>query len=546
MAATKKPSKAPPASAKPKTGKKPAAAPPVNKAASKTAKPAQKPAAKAAAKPAAAKKPAPKPAPKQTARPTAKKPTAAASKTAPRKPLPESVIPIPGTAPDVPAQIIAFLEKFDALKAGKTWAVKAAALIEKIPAALFGEFEDALDLETPLSTGKIPLHLIDPKTAKTAAAKTGKGTIPAPRPSPKTFGTAILGNKIGREELVELVERLRWCLCCCHCWPCRPWPFCRICRWRLVKVSSTADSGWVYHLNFKNASAAIADRVAEITCPSGGSSGGPWAPQVWNASTPAAEAPVGYAEAGHDHDGVYSATGHNHDAAYAPKQKGGADIRYAEIDAPVGQTVKLRDKATSPSPADVTVSLSGHNHDTAYAAKQKSGTDIKYIELRSVDAAAKTATLRDVVTSPAPSDVTVSLSDHHHDTAYAAASHDNTSHTKKYFSRTNLIMKANPDTTLDAGHYWVKIQLSLPVGFTPGTSNWAECASGVCMDPTMAVAPLDLQAVSPTIITELEGGVNVPKLKFRLTDSGGTDYRKNNGIWAGKLVVVTVAAPAAD
>lgn len=126
-------------------------------------------------------------------------------------------------------------------------------MIEKIPAALFDEFEDALDLGTPLSTGRISLHLIDPKTAKTAAAKTGKGTTPAPRPSP----------------------------------------------------------------------------------------------------------------------------------------------------------------------ADVTVSLSGHNHDAAYAA----------------------------------------------------AIHDNTSHAKKYFSRTNLIMKANPDTTLDAGHYWVKIQLSLPVGFTPGTSN---------------------------------------------------------------------------
>jgi len=448
------------------------------------------------------------------------------------------VIPIPGTAPDVPAQIVAFLEKFDALKAGKTWAVKAAALIEKIPAALFGEFEDALDLETPLSTGKIPLHLIDPKTAKTAAAKTGKGTIPAPRPSPKTFGTAILGNKIGREELVELVERLRWCLCCCHCWPCRPWPFCRICRWRLVKVSSTADSGWVYHLNFKNASAAIADRVAEISCPSGGSSGGPWAPQVWNASTPAAEAPVGYAEAGHDHDGVYSATGHNHDAAYAPKQKSGADIKYAEIDAPVGQTVKLRDKATSPSPADVTVSLSGHNHDTAYAAAGHNH-DTAY-------AAAGHNHNTVYAAAGHNHDSSYAAAGHNHDSAYAAASHDNTSHTKKYFSRTNLIMKANPDTTLDAGHYWVKIQLSLPVGFAPGTSNWAECVSGVCMDPTMAAAPLDLQAVSPTIITELEGGVNVPKLKFRLTDSGGTDYRKNNGIWAGKLVVVTVAAPVTD
>ena len=387
MAATKKPSKAPPASAKPKTGKKPAAA----------------------------KKPAPKPAPKQTARPAAKKPAAAASKTVPRKPLPEAVIPIPGTAPNVPAQIVAFLEKFDALKAGKTWAVKAAALIEKIPAALFGEFEDALDLETPLSTGKIPLHLIDPKTAKTAAAKTGKGTIPAPRPSPKTFGTAILGNKIGREELVELVERLRWCLCCCHCWPCRPWPFCRICRWRLVKVSSTVDSGWVYHLNFKNASAAIADRVAEITCPSGGSSGGPWAPQVWNASTPAAEVPVGYAEAGHDHDGDYAATGHNHDAAYAPKQKGGADIKYAEIDAPVGQTVKLRDKATSPSPADVTVSLSGHNHDTAYAAAGHNH-DTAY-------AAAGHNHNTVYAAAGHNHDSSYAAAGHNHDSAYAAASH---------------------------------------------------------------------------------------------------------------------------
>lgn len=68
----------------------------------------------------ATKKPAPKPAPKQTARPAAKKPKAAASKTAPRKTLPESVIPIPGTVPKVPVQIVAFLEKFDALKAGKT------------------------------------------------------------------------------------------------------------------------------------------------------------------------------------------------------------------------------------------------------------------------------------------------------------------------------------------------------------------------------------------------------------------------------------------
>ena len=248
-----------------------------------------------------------------------------AAKAAVKKPLPSVVpagAPVPGT--NIPKQILNFLEKFDSLKPGKLWAEKAAALVEKLPAGLFADFQDALDLDSPLSSGKIPLHLIDPKSAKGAGTKTLKGGVTA-RTTLKTFTGAILKNKIGRDELEELIERLRQCLCCCQCWPCRPWPFCRICRWRLVKVTSTADAGWVYHLNFLNASAAIANREARITCPAGGSAGGPWAPQVWNASTPAAEAPVGYSPAGHNHDADYSADDHNHDALYAPKKKGGTD-----------------------------------------------------------------------------------------------------------------------------------------------------------------------------------------------------------------------------
>lgn len=531
MAAIKKPAKGLPASAKPKAGKKPAASLPEKKAASKTAKPAEK--KTAAAKPAAAKTPAPKP----------------AAQAAPRKPLPGPAAPIPGTVSDVPAQIITFLEKFDALKPGKTWAAKAAALVAKIPPALFGDFEDALDLGAALSTGRIPLHAIDPKTAKPAAAKPAKGGSLQIRPSQKTFETAVFGNKIGREELEELIERLRCCLCCCHCWPCRPWPFCRFCRRCSVWVSTPTVGGLASHLHFTDAAVSIASRKADITC---GGGGGPWAPEDHDHDGD-------YAPIGHDHDADYATDDHDHDAVYAPKKAGSPAvlIKYAEIDTPVGQTVKLRDKATPSS--DVTVSLSGHNHDAAYAPKTAGSpaVPIKYVELRSVDAAAKTATLRDVVTSPTPSDVVVSqsghnhdgvyaLSGHNHDTAYAAASHGNTNHSKKYFSRTNLIMKVNPDTTLEASHYWVKVQLNLPVGFAPGTSDWTECISGVCMDPTMAAAPLDLKAMTPTVVTEMEGGTNVPKLKFRLTDSGGTDYRKNNGIWAGKLVVVTVAAPVAD
>ncbi len=202
-----------------------------------------------------------------------------------------------------------------------------------------------------------------------------------------------------------------------------------------------------------------------------------------------------YANAEHDHDTDYAAIDHDHDADYAPVS---GSANYA---------------------------AAGHDHNTAYSAIGHNH-DADYATI-----------------------------DHDHDadyapisgsTNYAAASHDNDSHSTKYICRTNLIMQVNPNTTLDTGHYWVKIILNLPVGFAPGTLDWTECISAVCLDPTMATVPQDLHAVSPTVITELEGGIDVAKLKFCLANQSGAEYQKNTGVWNSKLVVVTLSAPMVD
>jgi|GEM_PF-7003763 len=224
----------------------------------------------------------------------------------------------------IPKEIISFLEKIDSLKPGKLWAEKAASLVEKIPAALFGDFLDSLDLGTPLASGIIPMRLIDPKSATSIGTKAAKGGS-ATRPTLTTLHSAILKEKIGRDELDELLERLRRCLCCCHCWPCRQWPFCKFCRRCSVWVSTPAVGGLANHIHFTDATATLVNRRADVTC--GGVAVGPWAPKTWDASTSIADAPTGYAKAAHKHDAdyapfsgsdQYSAIDHDHNDDYAP------------------------------------------------------------------------------------------------------------------------------------------------------------------------------------------------------------------------------------
>jgi hypothetical protein len=339
----------------------------------------------------------------------------------------------------------------------------------------------------------------------------------------------------------------------------------------------------VYHLKFNNAAAAIANRVADITCPSGGSTGGPWAPKDWTTAAPA-DAPIGYAPANHNHDTDYadsdhnhdsdyadsdhnhdtdySASDHDHDDQYAPKFSGtpATLIKYAEIDAPdnTAKTVKLRDKATSPALSEVIVSLASHKHDTDYAnAEHDHDTDYAAIDH---DHDADYAPLSGSANYAAAGhnhntaysaighnhDADYAAIDHDHDADYAAAGHDNDSHSIKFFSRINLITKINPDTSYDGTNWYVKIQLNLPVGFNPGTSNWSECISAVYIDQTLTYPAENLKVLDPSIVIEQEGGVDVNKLKFRLENSSGTVYRKNNGIWDGRFTLVSIAAPATD
>jgi len=104
-------------------------------------------------------------------------------------------------------------------------------------------------------------------------------------------GSVFKRNPLTDEEIEkivdELMERLMECCICCRCWPCRPWPFCRICfRHRcLVEVGTVGSATFphAHRMQFTGATVTTSGTVATITI--NGGSGGVTMSDVNNAIT---------------------------------------------------------------------------------------------------------------------------------------------------------------------------------------------------------------------------------------------------------------------
>ena len=393
-----------PAAARPKTGEKPVAA---KKPAAKTPvvvktavkKPAAAGKNPAVKKPAMAeKKPAVKKAPVPEKKPAVKKPAAvgkqpSAKPAAGKKPfdiVPPSGFPASGSA--IPERIVDLLETLDNPElAGKQWMRAAGTIIGSIDLKTFPDFLEALPWDSP--AGKDVLKRL---------GILKKGGLPA-RPGRDALAAGMKSGGCDPATVRELLECLRDCLCCCHCWPCRPWRFCRICiRHRVLVGQGNGSFSWARKLDFLGPTVSV-DSMQKASINYAAVPGGVYVPIAHETSAAA-------------HPNVFAPKAYDKN-----KCSGYASIK--AVDLPNSKAT-IDNSPESGTPAPIVVSLDGHGHNYAtphnhpYAPLTHGpATSTGYSSITAVDAVGAKATIRNSDAAGAGTSVDLSLATHAHDYA---------------------------------------------------------------------------------------------------------------------------------
>lgn len=258
---------------------------------------------------------------------------------------------VPGSVDpsSIPAAVLDLMDTLDNdTLGGRRWMAAVGTIVGKLDAKAYPDFLDSLEWDS--LSGKTVLKAL-------GSAKAG-GT--AKLPAKEAFSKCLKDGSCDAASMRELLECLRNCLCCCRCWPCRPWRFCKICCHHRIQVGQGNGSfSWANKLDFLGPTVSV-DAARKATVNYAAVPGGVFAP-IAHESSPSA------------HAGALAPYAHLSDPAahpnvFAPKAydknkcAGYASVK--SIDLPNFKAT-IDNSPESGSPAPIVVSLDGHGHSYA-------------------------------------------------------------------------------------------------------------------------------------------------------------------------------------